>query len=737
MRVQPGRVLGKAYRVERALGAGGVGAVFEAVQVRTGRRYAVKVLLPEIAMREGAAKRFRREAEALAAVGHSGIVQIHDFDTEDDGTQFLVMDLLEGEDLATRIAREGALDLPFALRVLEEIGAALGAAHELGIVHRDLKPANVFLSRRPGAPERATILDFGLAKNLAGPSVHLTATGVGLGTPLYMSPEQARGEDVDLRTDVYALGCILFEMLTGNAPFTGATISIVIAKILTEEPPLVSALAKRPTPPALDQVVRTALAKSASDRYPSARAFLDAVHRAAGDSSDRALAATAVSPGAPAPRALTPQALTPQALPLTREGLEAVPSIRPAAVATSEETTRPIETRAATPPSPWPWIAVGVLVTLGVGGGLALTAGSFDRSASASEQETVSASEASETRAVDHVLAIDRAVVDPEPTTAPPLEEQPSVAEQAIEATPHTPIESAPHAARARRVAPSDELVIAPSDPAPATTPVPAPVAPPPPTSPTELTAEQRAYVASQSSAAARSYDVQIAANERRLREYERALPDVLELRRQAALLARGTPPAACTSALRQRLASGARGDEAMVASVSAMLESSLDPVCDAFEAWQQPSPELVSRFAAIGRDIDHGERMVAEAGSDVPPDQLDVVRRAMASFRRLHEAQPPTYARYPCRDAAISELEEASQVANGWARAAADRPRRAIDRVCTSVGVSERRLAQLGRALSDRTDAAEQQLREATQQYTDMNTRLVAARAQLVGATR
>lgn len=125
MRVQPGRVLGKAYRVERALGAGGVGAVYEAVQVRTGRRYAVKLLLPEIAMREGAAARFRREAEALAAIGHSGIVQIHDFDTDEDGTQFLVMDLLEGEDLATRIAREGALDLPAALRIFEEIGTAL------------------------------------------------------------------------------------------------------------------------------------------------------------------------------------------------------------------------------------------------------------------------------------------------------------------------------------------------------------------------------------------------------------------------------------------------------------------------------------------------------------------------------------------------------------------------------------------------------------------------------------
>jgi hypothetical protein len=415
-----------------------------------------------------------------------------------------------------------------------------------------------------------------------------------------------------------------------------------------------------------------------------------------------------------------------------------VPSIRPAAVATSEETTRPIETRATAPASPWPWIAVGVLVTLGVGGGLALTSRSFDRSAIPPREETASTSEARETPAEIETRPVEPApTIDPLPAPQPTSLEQPSVAQAAIRATTESASESAPHPARTRRVDPSGAPATAPSDPAPAASTALAPTAPPPPTSPLQLTDEQRAYVASQSSAALRSYDVQIAANERRLREYERALPDVLELRRQAALVARGTEPGACTSALRQRLASGARGDEGMVASVSAMLASSLDPVCDAFEAWQQPSAELVSRFAAIGRDLDHGERMVAEAGADVPADQLELVRRALASFRRLHEAQPATYARYPCRGAAITELEEASQVANGWARAAADRPRRAVDRACTSLGVSERHLAQLGRALSERTDAAEQQLREATQVYTDMNTRLIAARAQLAGAER
>ena len=131
-----GRTLGGVYRIDKRLGAGGIGAVYVASQTRTGRRYAVKVLLPEVALLPGAVERFRREAAALGALGHAGIVQLHDFDTSDDGTQFLVMELLEGEDLSTRLAKGGALPWPTAVRILEETASALSAAHALGLVHQ-------------------------------------------------------------------------------------------------------------------------------------------------------------------------------------------------------------------------------------------------------------------------------------------------------------------------------------------------------------------------------------------------------------------------------------------------------------------------------------------------------------------------------------------------------------------------------------------------------------------------
>src|SRR5262249_10823333 len=156
------------YRVEKVLGAGGIGAVYSAVHVRTGRRYAVKVLLPHAALRPSSIPRFRAEAQALASIGHAGIVAIHDFDVTEDGLTFLVMDLLEGEDLQRRISR-GPLNLENALRIITDVSDALTAAHDLGFVHRDLKPANIFLAKRPGDSERATLLDFGLAKMLEAP----------------------------------------------------------------------------------------------------------------------------------------------------------------------------------------------------------------------------------------------------------------------------------------------------------------------------------------------------------------------------------------------------------------------------------------------------------------------------------------------------------------------------------------------------------------------------------------
>ncbi|HJL19415.1 MAG TPA: serine/threonine-protein kinase, partial [Sandaracinaceae bacterium LLY-WYZ-13_1] len=214
-----GDVLGGTYRVDRRLGAGGMGAVFEATHVRTGRRYALKVLLPEVAVRREAVDRFRREAEAVGALGHANVVAIHDFVVEEEWA-YLVMDRLEGEDLAARLERLGRLSLGEVLSVADGIAAGLEAAHAHGLVHRDLKPANVFLAHQPGAPERPVLLDFGLAKSFAREdSAKLTASGVVLGTPQYMSPEQAAGHRLDARADLYAFATIVYEMLAGRPPF--------------------------------------------------------------------------------------------------------------------------------------------------------------------------------------------------------------------------------------------------------------------------------------------------------------------------------------------------------------------------------------------------------------------------------------------------------------------------------------------------------------------------------------
>ncbi|MCB9620132.1 MAG: serine/threonine protein kinase [Sandaracinus sp.] len=280
-----GRELG-AYRLDRRLGAGGIGAVYAATHVRTGRGYAVKVLLPEAADDATAAARFRREAEALAAVGHSGIVAVHDFDVTPDGVAYLVMDKLEGEDLDGRLAR-GPLSLAATLGLMSEVGSALAAAHDVGILHRDLKPSNIFLARRPGMPERAVLLDFGLAKLMEGEHAKLTATGATMGTPMYMSPEQAQGLVVDRRTDVYALGAVAFECLTARPPFDGPNVTAILAKVLTQPPPRLRDYDPS-LPKGLEDVLVRTLSKDANERPPSVPALLAALHAAVGDApSDR------------------------------------------------------------------------------------------------------------------------------------------------------------------------------------------------------------------------------------------------------------------------------------------------------------------------------------------------------------------------------------------------------------------------------------------------------------------
>jgi len=233
-----GVVLQEKYRITRLLGEGGMGAVYEGQHTIIGRKVAVKFLHSELTASEEVVRRFYREAQAAAAIGHSNIIDIYDVGVSGQGEPYLVMEYLEGESLADIIRRSAPLNPGAASAILEPALQALAAAHEKGIVHRDLKPENIFITYRKGQAPVVKLIDFGISKMMLGDDgTKLTATGSLLGTPLYMSPEQARGaSDIDHRTDIYSTGVIFYEMLTGGQPFTGPNYNALLVSILTEEP---------------------------------------------------------------------------------------------------------------------------------------------------------------------------------------------------------------------------------------------------------------------------------------------------------------------------------------------------------------------------------------------------------------------------------------------------------------------------------------------------------------------
>jgi len=272
-----GRVFGGTYQLEAPLGAGGMGEVWIAKHLRTGRKYALKLLPQDARMQPDAIRRFEREALAASALGHPNIVAVHDFNL-DSGVHYMIMDLLEGETLEARLTRVGSVPWEDAKRIGLELASALTAAHAAGLLHRDLKPANVLLARSSDGTERAVLLDFGLVKPLDDVAISkITVAGAAMGTPMYMSPEQARGEALDARSDLYALGAVLFEMLTGAPPFFDRTLAGVYARLLNELPPAASSVSSQRCPPAFDALLASALAKNPEGRPADARAFAAAL----------------------------------------------------------------------------------------------------------------------------------------------------------------------------------------------------------------------------------------------------------------------------------------------------------------------------------------------------------------------------------------------------------------------------------------------------------------------------
>ncbi len=278
------------YRVLQVLGAGGMGVVFRAEDPQLQRPVALKAMLPGLGSSSTARQRFLREARAAAGIKHDHIVSIYQVG-EDRGAPFLAMEFLEGEPLDARLKREGKLPMAEIVRIGREIAEGLEAAHERGLIHRDIKPANVWLE---GKKARVKILDFGLARGGAE-DAQLTQTGAIVGTPAYMAPEQAQGQSLDGRCDLFSLGCVLYRMATGRMPFKGNdTISTLLA-VATETPPAPQEL-DASLPPALSALVMRLLEKKAVDRPPSAQAVV----------AELEAIASAPPPPAPLPEASAP-----------------------------------------------------------------------------------------------------------------------------------------------------------------------------------------------------------------------------------------------------------------------------------------------------------------------------------------------------------------------------------------------------------------------------------------------
>jgi len=347
-----GEVVGEKYRLVRLLGEGGMGSVYEARHDVIGRRFAVKFLHAELAGHPEILARFRREAQAAGSLENENIAAVTDFGSSPDGAPYIVMEFLEGEDLAKTLARNGPLPIARAAHILIQVCRGLLAAHGRGIVHRDLKPENLLLQQRGDGGDLVKILDFGIAKLKSSEHRPETATrtGMTLGTPYYMPPEQARGQkELDERADIYALGVILFELLSAQKPHNGENYNAILYSILMGAAPRIEAF--RPDlPPELANVVHRAMAGEAKDRYQSvselAQALAPFTGRALTPAPTISNASTVM-----APQRISAPGVAAQSVPAASQGTRAPVAFTPSPTL---ELTAPKPSRAGL------WIALSV-----------------------------------------------------------------------------------------------------------------------------------------------------------------------------------------------------------------------------------------------------------------------------------------------------------------------------------------------------------------------------------------
>lgn len=276
-----GKVFAERYDIQTMLGVGGMSVVYRARHRLMDRTVAIKMLKRNLKDDNTAMERFRQEAQAASSLNHQNVITVYDFGVTPEGEAFLVMDYLSGESLRDLIDRKGHVPFKRALSIFEQVAAGLDATHKGGIVHRDLKPGNIFLLKQEDGTELAKLVDFGIAKMLpvsGKKQMQLTQTGQVFGSPIYMSPEQCLGRELDARSDIYAFGCLMYETLTGEPPFMGDSILDIMNKHVGEEPkPFEKVIPEAAIPPELEQIMRRCMQKDPQDRFQSVSELCDAL----------------------------------------------------------------------------------------------------------------------------------------------------------------------------------------------------------------------------------------------------------------------------------------------------------------------------------------------------------------------------------------------------------------------------------------------------------------------------